>query len=246
MRYMNKRTRLISDQARDIYATMPRKITDIILTNAWEGQECCILGGGPSLITSGAEQLIKGKKSIGINLSFLKYTTDIVYIGDVKLYKWIMTGMMDKHLKAPVKEKWLSFTGIRCLLCPITKHQIGQEVFVVRRYTGPEGSSKYIETGIRPGTNSGFGAIMLAIVLGVKKINLLGYDFSYDQGVAWHAGYPGDNIKKKKENNKEYIAEMEEWAPWISGMGVNMVNLNENSALRCFYHPMNTNAPVGH
>lgn len=216
-----------------MYAKSPRKITSALIEGAWQGEECYIIGSGPSAVKIDTHKLIQGKKSIGVNLSFLQFKTDIVYLGDVILYEWICSGMMDKHMRVPVQQQWQAFQGVRCMLTPIVPRRIREDVYLIKRADKAE-LTENIGDGIYGGTNSGFGALMLAIGLGAKTINLIGFDFRYDMGMAWHKGYPRDNAKRKEENNAEYIEEMQAWAPRIATKGVNVVNLSPQSALGCF------------
>jgi len=57
----------------------------------------------------------------------------------------------------------------------------------------------------RNGYNSGYCAIQLAILLGYKEINLIGYDFMAFKTTHYHDGYAGQTVEKFNETLEEYF-----------------------------------------
>lgn len=55
------------------------------------------------------------------------------------------------------------------------------------------------------GMNSGFCAIQLAILLGYKEINLIGYDFQTGHKTHYHDGYPGQSKEAFKKSLDIYF-----------------------------------------
>ena len=94
--------------------------------------------------------------------------------------------------------------------------------------------SKDITHGIYGGNNSGFGALMLAIALGANPIYLLGYDMKIESKTHWHSGYPNQNAEKLRNRLLIFKKQFEEFANPIKKLGIDIVNLNPNSALSCF------------
>lgn len=81
------------------------------------------------------------------------------------------------------------------------------------------------------GDNSGFAALCWAIANGAHTIVLLGYDM--DQAGHWHGGYEwkckfGVRDYPKWRRHFEMIAHL------VRARGVDVVNLNFNSRIRCF------------
>lgn len=85
--------------------------------------------------------------------------------------------------------------------------------------------------------NSGFGALMVAIALGCRKIALLGYDFTIQGSKThWHEGYGKQDIENVKNNLISYRKCIDEFGSTILSMGVQVFNLNPSSALQSFPH----------
>ena len=108
-------------------------------------------------------------------------------------------------------------------------------VYLVKKRVSNEISFDLNE-GIVGNSNSGLGAMMLAIALGANPIYLLGYDM-YIKGdrTHWHEGYPNQDRGKIYDGKlKKYIRRLKEFAPQIEEKGVKIINLNPESALKCF------------
>lgn len=81
------------------------------------------------------------------------------------------------------------------------------------------------------GDNSGFAALNWLIASGFKRIALVGFDM---KGGWWHAGY---NYKRKIPTFVQYnswISAFDAVAQEIGKRGIDVVNTNPDSALRCF------------
>jgi hypothetical protein len=89
--------------------------------------------------------------------------------------------------------------------------------------------------GIYPGNNSGYGALMLAIALGFKKIFLLGYDMKISNGrTHFHEGYPNQQLRVQERHLSNFKRLFEATADSIKKIGIEVVNLTPDSALTCF------------
>lgn len=140
----------------------------------WKNETVYIIGGGPSLTGFNWSSLI-GKKTIAINKSLLSYTNaDILYWTDSRFYNWYKSDV-DK------------FKGLKFTLRHNTNHEGDIKVLGKSDVYGLDESGYYLCHG----NNSGYAAINLAYLLGVKQIILLGYDMKND-GVKghYHDGYP--------------------------------------------------------
>jgi hypothetical protein len=86
---------------------------------------------------------------------------------------------------------------------------------------------------IHTGRNSGFQAISLAYVWGVKKINLLGYDMQRTNGKThWHGDHPRGLGNSSRYS--DWIPPMNKIAKDLEQRGVDVVNCSRSTALRCF------------
>lgn len=201
-----------------------REFYRVLQDGAWTGSRCFIIGGGPSLKGFDFSQL-KGELTIGVNRAYEFYPDcDIMFAIDKELYGWITSGKLGRE----AKDKFERFKGLKVWL-----GETVPDVFLLRN-RGLSGLSKRMADGLCTGNNSGYAALNLAIILGANPIYLLGFDMKGDGqgGQKWfHDGYPQKQSESVYDRFNEHF---EEAAPEIKGMGVRVVNLNPDSALKCF------------
>jgi hypothetical protein len=86
---------------------------------------------------------------------------------------------------------------------------------------------------IHTGRNSGYQAISLAYIFGVKKILLLGFDMQRTNGKShWHGDHP-----RGLGNGSRYqgwIIAMNKLAKDLADKGVTVINCSRQTALKCF------------
>jgi len=223
---------VILEKANHSYA-INHKITEVLSSDSWKGQECFIIGGGPSL-SDFDMSLLDGMNTIGINRAFqFCPNTSINYSMDSDFYDKMMRGDYDKPNQKRVKDVWLDYRGLRVFLTPMELKQYGQEVFLVKRLFYKSLSTD-LSAGIYGGCNSGLGALMLAAALGVSTIYLLGYDMRIDKKTHWHGGYPDKNLEEFVAKLSEYRKEIEDMSPLFEKVGIKIYNLTENSTISCF------------
>lgn len=198
-----------------------RKVGDVLRDGAWKGQRCFIVGGGESANNFDLKTL-EGEHVIGINLAFRLLEPEIIYGMDARLWGWIEndeTGEGDKARFDACRavKVWSDIAG-----APLP------EDIVVAPALARTGLSKTLKEGLANGTNSGFGALNLALLLGASPIYLIGFDFYGDR---WHAGYPqhGD-----ASTNDYHRVCYEENSAEIAEFGARIVNLNPKSRLKIF------------
>jgi len=203
-----------------------RMLYDVLPDKEWAGQRCFIIGGGESLKDFDFSKL-KNELVIGVNLAFKKIDCQINFAMDHNLYEWIKNGKL-----GPVAtKKFEDYKGFAVWLDSVG-YDYPRGVFVL------PGSKEFMisssmEKGIISGTNSGFGALNLALCLGANPIYLLGFDMKGqgDKQAWWHNGYPdkqGSNIYKA------FINDFTKVAPTLKEKGIEVINLNAESALKCF------------
>jgi len=201
---------------------------DVLPDGAWTGQPCFIIGGGPSLVGFDFERLRARGRVIAINKAFIYAPfADVVFFMDhASFYGWLKHGMFGPDaIKA-----WDDFNGFRVFL-----NLRGREVkdaYSVRSL-GKIGLPTSLRNGLYHGSNSGFGAIGLAICMGADPIYLLGYDLGNKGNVThFHGGYgrpqPETSLRSFKQN-------LETLAGLITKRGwPKVINLNPSSALTAF------------
>lgn len=205
--------------------TNGRNITDVFSTKCCAGKRAFIVGGGASLRGFDWDR-IKDEVTIGVNKSFLYVNTMILYLMDLNLYQQIQKD--DVMLKL-----WNAFSGIKVMAAPQIMHETAPGAYLVNRYTG-EGLPQNLRDGIICGNNSGFGALMLATILGCNPIYLLGFDLKCEQYSHWHEGYHGQSITQQASKMSSFMLPFFATAPLLGQAGVRVVNLNLDSALSCF------------
>lgn len=212
------------------------KSTDLDLTK-WKDRRCFILGGGPSLLNLDFS-LIQNENTIGTNKAFSRYSVDINFFMDIKFYNNCILSTSKNNSWEKMNKAWKEFNGIQITVDPGANVKL-DGVKVIRR-KGVEGLSNSVEEGIYTASNSGYGALMLAVALGCNPIYLLGYDmqvegnpFKSDSRSHWHEGYGHDRIQFQRKldsfrNSFDIIAST------LRENGKFVLNLNLNSNLKCF------------
>ena len=181
----------------------------------WTGASAFIIGGGPSLLDLNLG-LITDKNVIGINDAYLLGSwIDYNIFGDTDWYN------IHCHAKA-----FKAYTGTHVAANDKMLHEDGIPTLSRRKNV-----ITTVPNTIGWFTNTGVSAINLAILLGCKKVILLGFDLGFRKGESnWH-----ENIKKQKPSRYErFIASFEQAAPQIDKLGVEVLNATPNSSLTCF------------
>jgi hypothetical protein len=210
------------------------KITAVLNSQSWYGRRCFIIGGGESLKGFDFSKL-NGELTIGINKAFQFYQdATINYAMDTDFYNALREGRYDDISGEKLWDKWMSFKGLRIFLTPMELKEFGKEIYVIKRILDFTINWGDLEDGIHGGRNSGFGAINLAIALGVNKIYLLGYDMKAKTKSHWHTGYPARNLADFNVKLAEYRKEIEDALPYIQQAGIEVTNLSPDSDLKCF------------
>lgn len=189
----------------------------------WQGRRCFIVGGGPSLKGFDWTKL-RGELTIAINRAFEYLDADILFAMDSGVHDTIMSGRFGDA----VRDKFERFSGLKVWL------DSGVKGVLHLRNNGLTGLSPSLEDGLSTGGNSGYAALNLAILLGANPIYLLGFDMKGDGqgGQAWfHNGYP---TKQSEDVYGDFIKAFDAVAPEIRSRGIDVINLNPESGLKCF------------
>jgi hypothetical protein len=84
------------------------------------------------------------------------------------------------------------------------------------------------------GGNSGFGAINLAVQFGARRIILVGFDMRIDKGIHWHGPHKGGLTNPNAKNVERWRRVIEEAAPILGALGVEVINASPVSALGAY------------
>jgi len=211
------------------------RITDILPSGAWKGKTCFLIGGGPSLKDFDFN-LIKNELTIGINKSFTKFSTTINYAMDMRFYDMVTYAQNSTWKEA--HQQWLAYKGIKLFMRNSGKFKFDSSVYVVNNID-KKVLSFDLAKGIWPGNNSGFGALQLAVALGCSRIGLLGYDLKVQENqkkikTHWHEGYGFEGVKSFQSKLNKFKMCFEEFSSVILQQNIEVVNLNPDSALKCF------------
>jgi len=209
------------------------ELSSILGPEAWKGRSCFLIGGGPSLrdpyFSTVISQIIaEGEITIGVNKSFL-FGTTLCYAMDEQFYN-LVTDPNNRELY----RAWQTYGGMKVILRRSVKMKLDSGVYCVWTLDRKVISFD-IKQGMYSGNNSGLGAMMLACALGCKKIGLLGYDLSIKDGnTHWHEGYQHQSAAQMAGPLVEFKLAIEEFADAWKINGIDIVNLNPHSALKCF------------
>lgn len=207
-----------------------RLIHEVLPDNSWAGKPCFIIGGGPSLKDFDWSRL-KGKRTIGVNLAFMKFEPTVIFSMDTRFLRWIETGAYGHETKI----RLLKATGYK--LWNVTyKASLPDYIFIAkvfRNYNeGRRAFTSTLKEGLGHGANSGYGALNLACCLGANPIYLLGFDCKHENGKThWHDGHPS---RQTARDIKKFALAFEWVAPQIKRKGIRVINLNPDSGLNCF------------
>lgn len=173
-----------------------------------------IIAGGPSLRGFDFSTL-KDKQTIVINRGFeVLPEATMLYWTDRRFYEWYKKSI-DRFKGYKVTTK--------------ISDNLTDDVIIYKKSSDVYND---IVDFLSTGNNSGYGAIALAIKMGAKKINLLGYDMkSEPNSTHWHSGY------QTRHNHMIYnkmISNIERLAIYCHKNKIEVINYNMDSKLNCF------------
>lgn len=182
----------------------------------WKDEECFIVAGGPSL-TDFAWSKLSGKNVIAINKAYqVLPDAEVVFFMDTRFWKWF---------KEDLRLHKARYKVTVCQDC------IPEDGILYLQASGCDGldlRGNYLKEG----KNSGYAAINLAVLLGVRKITLLGYDMKEDKArTHWHDGYVTGHKARKLPHYRKMIDTL---AEPLDELGIDVVNAGLNSDLESF------------
>lgn len=174
--------------------------------------QALVIGGGPSArvpVGGSAPEVPAGCYRIGVNHHWLgRWDVDCMVSCDHRfgLHLARMPGRLELYRCSEVPKLYVGHDALPGL---------GPHEVLVRQ-AGHRGISQSFEAGIYTGGNSGFAAIQVAMVLGARKIYLLGFD---------GAPPPRGTYLENQHRNFRWLAHR------LDELGVDVVNLNQENCL---------------
>jgi hypothetical protein len=190
-----------------------------VVPRLWPGEPAVCIASGPSLTREDVEYCRGKARVIVINRTIqLAPWADVLYGCDARFWKW--------HA-AEAK----AFQGLKFSLERDLDNDCGQ---VMLKNGGIWGLSTD-PTTIRNGRNSGYQAINLAVLLGMSRIVLLGYDMQAGaNGEAhWHSDHP-NNFSPGDPQFRSWRAAFLSMVQPLADLGVSVVNCTKQTALTMF------------
>lgn len=220
----------------------------------WQGGDVWILGGGSSVtkefgipeglinsvidgsappsVYSKYMSYVHDKHVIGVNVAYLIGDwIDIVFFGDTNFFL--------KH-----KHKLAAFPGLK-VTCSPHKGTAGWVKFVARDGKKPRGISND-PAKVSWNKNSGASAINIAAHAGAKRIMLLGFDMSLDEGhnQHWHDLYGRKAVNANQNHKGTHKPKPLPFGRHLKGfpsiaydaerLGIEIINISPNSKIEVF------------
>lgn len=212
-------------RADDNYFDAPKRIADVLSEGEWRDRRCFIIGGGESLRGFDFNRLA-GELTIGINKSFLYYDPTLQFFSDPNFYDLVTK---DESFLV----YWQALQGYKVCVASMEEHRVQPDVYLIRRSFELVLPQSFNE-GINVWNNSGYGALVLAYLLGASPIYLLGFDMKCVHSTHWHCGYAGQTVEKQGPRMHAFMMPFNYTYQQFAEAGTEVINLNPNSALTCF------------
>jgi hypothetical protein len=183
----------------------------------WNGETVVILGGGPSLTKAQIESAKRFKRIATNNAFLLDLDSEVMCWGDTA---WYINNRATFKPHKGLKVTWRHASQYPGLDIKTMLHQKKM----------PPAIS--LNPCTIAGSNTGHGAINLAVHFGANRIILLGFDMHYKNGFNWHKNHKEHALIARY--NKVFIPQLEMAAKELETMGIEVLNCTPGSALDCF------------
>lgn len=203
---------------------------DLYPDNCWQGKRCFVIGGGPSLRGFEFSKLI-GELVIGTNRVFEHCQCQINLSCDKSFIRNVRHGV--EPYGAEAARKYKEFKGVFVWATGKPMEHLGPEVLIL--LNNQRNKVTFCQQqGLMACGNSGFAAVNLACALGANPIYLLGFDM-HGNGMGKQAWFHGGHVNNQREMvYNQFIREFNAHHGEFKQAGFRIVNLNPDSALKCF------------
>lgn len=189
-----------------------------------------LFGGGPSLKAEKYDNIISklpdNSWSIGVNMACCRWPGLNANLGlDIDLYK-----------KLKADKRYIRYSGYKIWRRPRRNSRIKDKAAIWLSFQFKRPVISFgLSSRLYGGTNSGMAALLLSVALGAKKIYLLGIDCNIDElQTHWHDEYDKQSINTFKLELQKYIDEFNLFSKALKKEGVDVINLNPDSGVKCF------------
>lgn len=186
-------------------------------------------------------RLLKGRRTISINRAFENFEPTIIFTMDTRFMMWLLSCRYGEK----ALNRYLRLPGYKAQLLTYTASIPVRDLFIVRVHqnyqAGYRAFTESLADGIGHGNNGGYAALNLAVCMGANPIYLLGYDMRHKDIVGkdgqletlshYHSGHPLPQMESDVEGFIKYFNHA---SSIIRERGIDVVNLNPDSSLRCF------------
>lgn len=200
----------------------PQKPKTASVPRLWPGETVVCIASGPSLTLDDVNYVRGRAKVIVVNTSVnLAPWADVLYACDDRWWKWAYR--FQKQYPGVHQ-----FTGLKFAITAQSARFPG--VKVIGR-SGIDGLSMDPRS-LRTGSNSGYQAINLAVLMGATRIVLLGYDMQtgHHGRQHWHPDHPMKMVSPYSSFRRYYETLVEP----LKAAGVDVINCSRDTALKCF------------
>lgn len=183
----------------------------------YDGETVVIAASGPSLDQDQVDR-VRGQRLIVINTtSELAPWADMLYACDAKWW--------DAHEGAP------GFRGLK-----VTQDEQAAQKWGLKRVPLVYGAGLSLEPErIHGGGNGGYQALNLAVLLGARRIILLGYDMQHSGSrIHWHGRHPDGMNNPRESTIRAWTENFRSTVPDLERAGVEVINASRETALDCF------------
>lgn len=187
------------------------------ITQDWQGDTVCILGGGPSLANVDLSCMPSDWRVIAINEAGLTKApeADVLFFGDFRWYQW-NKGRLKFYMGQETITRGYDY--------------MYPDHIKVARWDRDQAIHK--SANAIGGWCSGGSAIDLAYKRGADKIILLGFDMN-DKGKAnWHDAHKEPATPNSRRDH--FIPSLERASEALKEAGVTVINATPKSKLTCF------------
>lgn len=182
----------------------------------WLGETAAIVASGPSLRKRDLDAIKGAVRVIAVNRSWeVALFADVLYAADIQFW--------NAHEGVP------RFQRMRVTCNRRAAYRWGLRLVETIRHDG----LSLDPHGIASGSHSGYQALNLAVLLGAKRIMLMGFDMRVvGDRLHWHEDYPDKNPTDAKL--AEWAKHYDTMVPTLSAAGVTVINCTPDSRITCF------------
>jgi hypothetical protein len=201
----------------------------IVPDGAWCGKRCFIVASGPTAKTVELSRL-DGELTIAVNRALELFAPTIWFSADPRVVRWIESGA----LGAVARRRFHDSSSLKCVVVTSSDPYLAELPMLDRCHeTLTATMARGLFTGAGLACNSGLGALNLALCLGADPIYLIGFDMKEgaDGRRTWcEQDYPSiAEVVDLRTLTEAFVG-----VAALARARARIVNLNRDSALRCF------------